>query len=252
VVRISRVCVTCPPEFEGVEGNEPIANHIPYVANLKPVQLLFFMNEISDFFQYLLNSEEIIRTGGLVVITAIVFAENGLFFAFFLPGDYLVFLAGVFCGLKVLNVPIALLLTCLFVAAILGSLTGYLTGRFFGERLQNRPDSLFFKREYINTTRKYFDKFGSRTLVISRFLPIVRTFAPILAGLVRMPIIGFMTYNVLGAALWIFGLTGGGYYFGERFPWIIDYVQYIILFFLAITTVTVVRGYFNARKELKE
>lgn len=210
------------------------------------------MDSIADFFQYLLNSEEIIRTGGLVLITLIIFAENGLFFAFFLPGDYLVFLAGVFCALKILNVPIFVLLVCLFSAAVVGSLTGYLMGRFFGDRIQNRPDSLFFKKKHIETTRRYFDKYGSRTLVISRFLPIVRTFAPILAGLVKMRWVGFMVYNVVGGALWIFGLTGGGYYFGEKFPWIINYVQYIIIFFLAITTVTVVRGYFNAKKEVNE
>lgn len=210
------------------------------------------MDSIMNFFQYLLNSEEIIRTGGLVLITLIIFAENGLFFAFFLPGDYLVFLAGIFCALKILDVPIFLLLTCLFGAAVVGSLTGYLMGRFFGDRIQNRPDSLFFKKQYIETTRKYFDKYGSRTLVISRFLPIVRTFAPILAGLVKMRWGGFMVYNVLGGALWIFGLTGCGYYFGAKFPWIIDYVQYIIIFFLGITTFTVVRGYFNAKKEMTD
>ena len=210
------------------------------------------MNSIIDFFQYLLNSEELIRTGGLVLITLIIFAENGLFFAFFLPGDYLVFLAGVFCALKILDVPIFLLLVCLFLAAIVGSLTRYLTGRFFGDRIQNRPDSLFFKKQHIDTTRKYFDKYGSRTLVISRFLPVVRTFSPILAGLVRMNFGGFMVFNVLGAALWIFGLTGGGCYFGEKFPWIIDYVHYIIFFFLGITTFTVVKGYFNAKKEIAD
>lgn len=208
------------------------------------------MDSITDFFQYLLNSEEIIRTGGLVLITLIIFAENGLFFAFFLPGDYLVFLAGIFCALNILNVPIFLLLGCLFGAAVLGSLTGYLTGRFFGDRIQNRPDSLFFKKKHIETTRTYFNKYGSRTLVISRFLPVVRTFAPILAGLVKMKWPGFMLYNVLGAGLWIFGLTGGGYYFGEKFPWIINYVHYIIIFFLAITTFTVVRGYFGAKKDM--
>lgn len=209
------------------------------------------MNSILEFFQYLLDSEELIRTGGLVVITLIVFAENGLFFAFFLPGDYLVFLAGVFCGTHLLNVPISVLLLCLFVAAVLGSLVGYLFGKYFGDQLENRKDSLFFKRKHIETTRKYFEKYGSRTLVISRFLPVVRTFAPILAGVVKMRPADFLTYNVLGGAIWIGGLTGGGYYFGSQFPWIIDYVHYIVIFFLAITTVTVVKGYFNARKEMK-
>jgi len=208
------------------------------------------MDSITDFFSYLLNSEEIIRTGGLVLITLIVFAENGLFFAFFLPGDYLVFLAGVFCGLKILNVPILLLLGCLFGASVLGSLLGYVTGRFFGNNIQNRPDSLFFKKKNIETTRHAFDKYGSQALIISRFLPVVRTFAPILAGLIQMRFVNFMLYNVLGGAIWIFGLTGGGYYFGERFPWIINYVHYVIIFFLAITTFTVIQGYFSAKKKI--
>lgn len=208
------------------------------------------MDSIVDFFQYILNSEEIIRTGGLLVITFIVFAENGLFFAFFLPGDYLVFLAGVFCGTGILKVPILILLLSMFAAAVLGSLVGYIFGKYFGDIFENRPDSFFFKKKHIETTRSYFEKYGSRTLIISRFLPVVRTFAPILAGLVKMPPPAFLFNNVLGGAIWIGTLTGGGYLFGERFPWIVDYVQYIILFFLAITTFTVIKGYLNARKEM--
>ncbi|WP_031528939.1 DedA family protein [Dyadobacter crusticola] len=210
------------------------------------------MNSITEFFQYILNSEEIIRTGGLLVITFIVFAENGLFFAFFLPGDYLVFLAGVFCGTGILDVPIGILLLCMFTAAVLGSLLGYIFGKYFGDMFENRPDSFFFKKKHIETTRNYFERYGSRTLIISRFLPVVRTFAPILAGLVKMPFVSFLVNNVAGGAIWIGSLTGGGYLFGERFPWIVDYVQYIILFFLAITTFTVIKGYLNARKEMGE
>jgi membrane-associated protein len=208
------------------------------------------MDSIVEFFQYILNSEEIIRTGGLLVITFIVFAENGLFFAFFLPGDYLVFLAGVFCGTGILDVPIAILLISMFTAAVLGSLVGYIFGKYFGDMFENRPDSFFFKKKHIETTRNYFEKYGSRTLIISRFLPIVRTFAPILAGLVKMSFPAFLINNVVGGAIWIGALTGGGYLFGEKFPWIVDYVQYIILFFLAITTFTVIKGYLNARKEM--
>jgi membrane-associated protein len=208
------------------------------------------MDSITEFFQYILNSEELIRTGGLLVITFIVFAENGLFFAFFLPGDYLVFLAGVFCATGILDVPIAILLISLFTAAVLGSLVGYIFGKYFGDMFENRKDSLFFKKKHIETTRKYFDKYGSRTLIISRFLPIVRTFAPILAGLVRMPFVSFLINNVSGGAIWILTLTGGGYLFGETFPEIVNYVEYIILFFLAITTFTVIKAYLNARKEV--
>jgi membrane-associated protein len=207
------------------------------------------MSQIVDFFQYLLNSEEIIRTGGLIVITLIVYIENGIFFGFFLPGDYLLFLSGVFAGTKLLNVPLWLLLLCIFSAAVLGSLTGYLTGYYFGGRLQNRPDSLFFKQKYIQNTREAFEKYGSSALIVARFLPIVRTFAPILAGLIHMRFQLFLLYNIIGGAVWVIVLVGGGFFFGERFPWIVDYVQWIIVFFLAVTTFTVVKGYLNARNE---
>ncbi|MFT4033412.1 MAG: VTT domain-containing protein [Siphonobacter sp.] len=207
---------------------------------------------VPDWLRFLTDSEEIIRTGGLLVITLIIFAENGLFFAFFLPGDYLLFLAGVFCGTGVLNVPLYLLLLCIFGAAVLGSLTGFLFGKFFGDRLENRPDSLFFKKKNIDTTRQYFLKYGSRVLIISRFLPVVRTFAPILSGMIKLNFPHFMTYNVIGGALWTLLLAGGGFYFGERFPWIINYVHYIIIFFLAITTFTVIKGYLNARRDMKQ
>lgn len=207
------------------------------------------MNQLIDFFQYLLNSEEIIRTGGLVLITLIIFVENGIFFGFFLPGDYLLFLAGVFAGTKVLNVPLWLLLTCIFGAAVLGSLVGYLTGHYFGGRIQNRKDSLFFKKKYIENTRVAFERYGTSALIVARFLPIVRTFAPILAGLIHMNFRFFMLYNLAGGAIWVLTLVGGGFYFGENFPWIINYVHWIVIFFLGITTFTVVRGYLNARKE---
>lgn len=209
------------------------------------------MDQIVDFFRYILNSEEIIRTGGLVIITLIVFIENGFFFGFFLPGDYLLFLSGVFAGTKLLNVPLWLLLTCIFAAAVLGSLTGYLTGYYFGGKIKNRPDSLFFKQKYIDNTRDAFVKYGNSALIISRFLPVVRTFAPLLGGLIHMPFQFFMIYNIVGGAIWVVTLVGGGFFFGAQFPGIVDYVQYIILFFLAITTFTVVKGYLNARKEKK-
>lgn len=207
------------------------------------------MHQIIDFFQYLLNSEEIIRTGGLVLITLIVLVENGLFFGFFLPGDYLLFLAGVFAGTRLLDVPLLLLLGCVFGAAVVGSLIGYGTGYYFGAKLQNRPDSLFFKRKYIDDTRLAFEKYGTSALIVARFLPIVRTFAPILAGVIHMNFRFFMLYNVIGGAIWVLVLVGGGFFFGERFPGIVNYVHWIIIFFLAITTFTVVRGYLNARKE---
>lgn len=208
------------------------------------------MEQISDFFIYITNSEEIIQTGGLLVILLIVFIENGLFFGFFLPGDYLLFLSGVFCGLGILKVKIFLLLITVFLAAVAGSFVGYFSGFYFGESLQNRKENIFFKKKYLDKTQKYFEKYGSRTLIIARFLPIVRTFAPILAGLVKMKFIRFTLHNILGGAIWVGGLVFTGYYFGVKIPWIIDYVQWIIVFFLLVTSATVIKGYFSAKKEL--
>lgn len=209
------------------------------------------MQEILEFFSTITNSEEIIKAG-LIIIALIVFAENGLFFAFFLPGDYLLFLTGVFGGTGLLKESLTDILIWLIVAAILGSLVGYLIGRYAGHRIQNQKESLFFKKKYIDNTQKYFEKYGARTLIISRFLPVIRTFAPILAGISRMKYASYLLFNVLGALLWVGILVTAGFYFGERFPWIVNYVHYIILFFLAITTFTVVKSYFDAKKEFTE
>lgn len=210
------------------------------------------MEEISAFFHYIMNSEEIIQTGGLVVILLIVYIENGLFFGFFLPGDYLLFLTGVFVASKHLDSPIPLVILGVILAAVLGSYTGYISGKYFGDKIRSKKDSIFFKQKYLTRTSKYFDKYGNRTLIIARFLPIVRTFAPILAGLVNMNFTQFSLFNVIGATIWAVVLVGGGYFLGNQFPFIIDYVHYIILFFLAVTTFTVIKGYFSAKKEFEE
>lgn len=209
------------------------------------------MEEIVSFFNYLMNSEELIQTGGLITVLLIVFIENGLFFGFFLPGDYLLFLTGVFVASKHLSTPIGLVVLGIIVAAVLGSYAGYISGKYFGDKIRNKKDSLFFKQKYLTRTSKYFDKYGNRTLIIARFLPIVRTFAPILAGLVNMNFTQFSLFNILGGTIWATVLVGGGYFLGNEFPIIIDYVHYIIIFFLAITTFTVIKGYFSAKKEFE-
>jgi membrane-associated protein len=203
--------------------------------------------EMTEIIKYLSDSKEIIGLG-LWAVTFVVFAENGLFFAFFLPGDYLLFLTGVFVGTGFLKYTIVTVMLYLFIAAVLGSLTGFLFGRFFGSTLENRPDRWYFKKKHIKSTEDFFEKYGNRALIISRFLPYIRTFAPILAGISKMNYPKYIFLNVAGAALWVGLLVGGGYYFGVQFPWIINYVHYVILFFLAITTFTVIKGYLNIKK----
>ena len=203
--------------------------------------------DITEIIKYLSDSKEII-SAGLWAVTLVVYAENGLFFAFFLPGDYLLFLTGVFVGTKVVTFAITTVMFYLFLAAVLGSLTGFLFGRYFGSSLETRPDRWYFKKKHVESTRDFFEKYGNQALIISRFLPYIRTFAPILAGISRMNYPKYLFLNITGAALWVGTLVGGGYYFGVQFPWIINYVHYVILFFLAITTFTVVKGYLNIKK----
>ncbi|MDJ1500595.1 DedA family protein [Xanthocytophaga agilis] len=207
------------------------------------------MNSIWDFFQVLLDSKEIINYGGLVLVTLIIFAENGLFFAFFLPGDYLLFLTGLFCSTKAIDFPIYIVVICIVIAAIIGSYVGFFFGRALGKGLETRPDSLFFKRKNLDKSRQFFARHGGRALIIARFMPVLRTFSPIIAGTIQMPIQSFSIYNIIGGTVWGTTLPLAGYFLGQSFPQIINYVHYIIIFFLAITTFAVIRTWFSVRKD---
>lgn len=127
----------------------------------------------------------------------------------------------------------------IFAAAVAGNFTGYFFGKYLGNQLLNREDGLFFKRRYLVNTEKAFEKYGGNALIIGRFLPVIRTFAPILAGITQMNIKRFSGYNILGAALWALSLCLSGYYLGRTYPQIINYLEYIILFFILITSFAV-------------
>lgn len=202
-----------------------------------------------EFFSTLLDSKEIITTGGLFLILIIVFAENGLFFGFFLPGDYLLFSAGLLCGTDVMDVNIWVMVVSITVAACTGSYTGYYFGKFLGRSLYHKKENLFFKYKYLVKTRFYYMKYGGKTLIISRFLPVVRTFAPILAGAVRMNFKKFSFYNFWGSIIWVFSLVLLGYFLGREFPQIMDYLHYIILTFLVVTSTIVIKGFLNIKKQ---
>ena len=148
-----------------------------------------------------------------VAIWLIIFAETGLLIGFFLPGDSLLFTAGLLAGQGKLN--IWLLLPGVFIAAFVGDQVGYTFGEKLGPRLFNKPDSRFFKQEYVTHTRNFFNKHGSKTIIIARFVPIVRTFAPVLAGVGEMDRKTFVIYNVIGAFLWAVGITMLGYILGD-------------------------------------
>lgn len=187
--------------------------------------------------QYI-NPEKLLKEGGFYVVVFVIFAETGLFFGFFLPGDYLLFLAGMFVATGKLDVNIAVLLLSLSVAAILGNFTGYWFGRKTGPMLYQRRDTFFFKKKHLKIAENYYHKQGAFALIMGRFVPIVRTFAPIFAGVVKLNFKKFAIYNVVGAILWITSLTLLGYFLGKRFEkQINDYLLYIIIGFIIITTI---------------
>ena len=205
-----------------------------------------------EWLQTLLSSQDIIQKGGLILVILIVFLENGLFFGFFLPGDYLLFSAGLLCGTGDFEVPIVTLTTCLMGAAVVGSYVGYFFGRVVGKNLYKREDTFFFKRKHVAQTRLYFSKFGGRTLMFGRFLPIIRTFAPIFAGVIELDFKQFSIYNIIGGVVWVFSLVVGGYFLGIRFPGLLNYLEYIIFGFFAVTSVVVIRTLFKGKKVRKK
>ncbi|MGF1922733.1 MAG: DedA family protein [Bacteroidia bacterium] len=199
------------------------------------------MQEFWNSLQHFIDPEKLLKEGGFYVVVFVIFAETGLFFGFFLPGDYLLFLAGMFVATGRLDVNIYVLVLGLFVAAVAGNFTGYWFGRKTGPMLYKRKDSFFFKKRYLLAAEKYYRKQGAFALIMGRFVPIVRTFAPIFAGVVKLDVKKFAIYNILGAILWIASLTLLGYFLGRRFAQQIEeYLVYIIVGFIVITTIPLV------------
>lgn len=210
------------------------------------------MNEIwetvKEFFVFF-QPENIIRYGGLIFLLTIVFVENGLFFGFFLPGDSLMFTAGLLCATGVLDHPFALVIISVFVTAVLGNVFGYYFGSKAGRSLYSRKDTFFFRKSHIQTAEQFYNQYGIRTLIIGRFLPVVRTFAPIVAGIIKMPFGTFMMANIAGAAAWVGSLVTIGYYLGKVWPEAENYLGWIILALILITSIPVIRTYLSAKKK---
>ncbi len=192
------------------------------------------MQEFLVNFQQLLDPEYLLSHGGFYIVCLIVFAETGLFFGFFLPGDYLLFLAGLFCALDKIDVDIVTMYFGILFAGILGNFAGYWFGHRAGPMLFKRKNSLLFKRKYVVMAEEFYQKYGGTALIIGRFVPIIRTFAPIFAGVVKLNFKKFVLYNFLGAFLWVSLLTLTGYGLGVKFPEIINYVEYIIVALIVI------------------
>lgn len=197
-----------------------------------------------EFLKQLTDPNSIIHYGGLWLLLFVIFAETGLLVGFFLPGDNLILLAGILCKAKPELMDIAYLpmVGLMVTAAVLGNISGYWFGRVAGEKLYSKKDSWFFKQRHIDVTRNYYDKYGGNiTLILARFLPVVRTFAPIIAGVIRIDFFKFMLFNMAGAVAWIFSLTGIGFFLVQVFPQITDYMGYIFIALIILTAIPVLR-----------
>ena len=177
----------------------------------------------------------IIKLIGYPGIAAVIYLESGVFFGFFLPGASLLFTAGLLSSQGYFNVWI--LIPLVTIAAILGDNTGYWFGNKVGIKLFLRPNSRFFKHEHLVQAKDFYDRHGAIAIMLARFIPIVRTFAPIIAGIVEMRYATFVFYNIIGALAWASGTTFLGYFLGARFPSIDRYLLVIVLIIVIVTTV---------------
>ena len=179
------------------------------------------------------------------ILFAVIFAETGLVVTPFLPGDSLLFIAGTVAAGTALNVH--LLVGLLILAAILGDSVNYAIGNFIGPRVFDKPDSRWFKQEYLRRTQAFYDKYGAVTIVIGRFVPIIRTFAPFLAGVAGMSYRRFLAYNVIGAIVWVASLVYAGYIFGN-IPWVKENLSFIVIGIVIVSLIPALTTFLAERK----
>ena len=197
-----------------------------------------------------IDNDELIRTIGYVGLFAIIFAETGLLIGFFLPGDSLLFTAGFLASQGHLD--IALLVLVCFVAAVIGDATGYAFGDRVGRRLFTRPESRLFKPEHLLKAESFFTRHGGKAIIFARFIPIVRTFVPVVAGVGSMPYRNFLTYNVVGALAWAVGVPLAGYWLGSAIPSAEHYLEPIIIGIIAVSILpTVIHVWRDSGDDIK-
>ncbi len=190
------------------------------------------METFKQLFHQLTDVETLVRVGGLTAMTLIVFAETGLLVGFFLPGDSLLVTAGVFAATGKLN--IWLLIGVLTVAAIVGDTVGYWIGRRTGPALFRRPKSLLFNPDHLKRAHDFYEKHGGKTIILARFMPIVRTFAPVVAGMAAMNYRRFVSFNVIGGVLWVVSMSLIGYFLGQ-FLWVRKNIEIVILLVIFVS-----------------
>lgn len=198
-----------------------------------------------------LDPDYLLNTFGVWGLLAIVFAESGLLIGFFLPGDSLLFTTGLLITTKQLDFPLWLCVVLICVAAILGDQAGYLFGKKVGPALFNRPDSKLFKQENVVKAHEFFEKYGPKSLVLARFVPIVRTFTPIIAGVSGMRYRSFITFNIIGGVLWGAGVTLLGAWLGN-IDFVHKHIEAILILIVLISVVPIAVEFLRARSKSKK
>jgi membrane-associated protein len=215
------------------------------------------MDAIIEFLRQLIDPDWIMAHGGLFLVAFIIFAETGLFVGFLLPGDSLLFITGmIIAGAKANPFPfdshplnLIFWIILLTIAAIIGNMVGYWFGKKSGPLLFERRETWLFKRKHLESAHDFYEKRGGAAIIIARFLPIVRTFAPIVAGVVHMNYKKFISFNIIGAVLWIAGITTLGFLLGEN-VWIKEQLEWIILGLILITTLPVIFKMLTGKKKV--
>ena len=207
------------------------------------------MDVLSEFFHRLRDLRELVQWAGYFGLTTIIFVETGLLVGFFLPGDSLLVTAGLLASQPGFGLNVYLLGVILSVAAIVGDSLGYAIGKMTGPRIFNRPDSLFFNRKHLERAHAFYEKHGGKTIVLARFMPIVRTFAPVVAGVAEMRYPAFIAYNVFGGLLWVWSMLFTGYFLGRYVPGIDRHIEKVIILVIFLSILPGIIGWWRERRK---
>jgi membrane-associated protein len=210
----------------------------------------WLLDLIQEFFRTVYNVPELIRLVGLAGIVFIIFAETGLMVGFFLPGDSLLVTAGLFAARG--DLPIGWMIPCLMAAAVCGNATGYFIGHRAGVALYSRPNSLLFRREHLIRTHEFYERHGGKTIILAQFVPIVRTFAPVVAGAARMTYRRFASFNVIGAILWINSMTLTGYFLGRAIPGLESRIHLVVAVVIFLSILPALVAWIRAKLQARQ
>jgi membrane-associated protein len=207
------------------------------------------MQALTDFFHRISNLPELVQWAGVFGIAAIIFSETGLLVGVFLPGDSLLVTAGLFAARGLLN--ISLLAPVLLAAAICGNSVGYFIGRTSGPRIFRRENSLFFNKKHAIRAHNFYEKHGRKTIVLAQFMPVIRTFAPVIAGVGEMPFRQFIAFNIIGAVSWIGSMLGIGFFLGNTVPGIDQHIEIVVAIVIFISILPGLIATYRERRRSK-